>query len=393
MRIGVNCFLLQAHIGGLKQYFITLFRELLLQDAENDYVFFWFPHNAEELETLGTDRWKENAVLLRRQEEMALHLDQLDLYFCPLGALYPRPLPLPTVVTLADIQEVFHPEFFSVEDRYSHDLHFPSSTRMADRVVTHSNFSKDTIVKHHRLTEEKVIVVPNSAEERFYRSDQIAGPVDRQLRDNFIFYPANFWKHKNHELLLQALRLLQKEKDLGIHAVFTGFEQANGFPLREKLKEYDQLPQCHALGYVTIEELISLYRRARMLVFPSLFEGFGIPLVEAMAVGCPVVAADATSVPEVLGGAGHLFDPASPRSIADAIERVWCDAALRQKMATLGKRRAQAFSPARSAQAHLAVFAEARDAYSYAQFWKRRWITRPYQRARLEWRWNRYRGW
>ena len=103
MRIGVNCFLLRAHIGGLKQYFLTLFNELLQHDAENEYVFFWFAHNEEELNRLETERWKVNAILLRDQSEIAEYRHRMDLYFCPFGALYPRPLPLPTVVMLADI--------------------------------------------------------------------------------------------------------------------------------------------------------------------------------------------------------------------------------------------------------------------------------------------------
>jgi len=373
VRIGVNCFLLQAHIGGLKQYFHALFNELLLHDAENEYIFFWFPHNAEELESLKTARWKKHAVLLRDQREIAAYLDRLDLYFCPFGALYPRPLSLPTVVTLADIQEVFYPELFAAEDRNMHDLHVPASVRMADRVVTFSNFSKDTIVSHYRLAEEKVVVAYLSPDERFYRSEQVAMPSER-APDEFIFYPANFWRHKNHDLLLQALGFLQKEKQLSISFVFTGFEQANGYPLVERAKEYGQLSRCHILGYVTVEELAYIYIRARMLLFPSLFEGFGIPLVEAMAAGCPVLAANATAIPEVLGDAGLLFDPESLPAMADSIEKVWCDASLRQGMIALGKKRARFFSSDRTVQAHLTAFAEARDSYFQAHFSKRRWI-------------------
>jgi glycosyltransferase involved in cell wall biosynthesis len=392
VRIGVNCFLLQAHIGGLKQYFFTLFKELLLHDAENEYLFFWFPHNAEELKKFEPDRWKENAILLHDQREMTTYLDRLDLYFCPFGVLYPRPLPLPTVVTLVDIQEVFYPEFFTIEDRYIRDLHFPGSTRMADRVVTISDFSKKTIVEHHRIAEEKVIVAYLSADERYYRSEQIARPSEQTLPEEFIFYPANFWKHKNHDLLLQALSLLRKERNLLIPVVFTGFEQANGYSLAAKAEEYGVRSQVHLLGYVSVEELAYLYRRARMLVFPSLFEGFGIPLVEAMAVGCPVVAADATSIPEVTGEAGVLFDPTSVQAMADSIEKVWCDAALRQKMRVLGKQRAQSFSPVRTAQAHRTAFAEARTAYSYLRFLWDRWAFRPYHRARVELCWRQHRG-
>ena len=386
----MNCFLLRAHIGGLKQYFLTLFNELLQHDAENEYVFFWFAHNEEELNRLETERWKVNAILLRDQSEIAEYRHRMDLYFCPFGSLYPRPLPLPTVVMLADIQEVFCPGFFTAADRYIHDLHSPSSTQMADRVVTLSNFSKATIVKHHRLPDEKVIVVHLSAENCYYHTDKIGRPVTQPLPEEFIFYPANFWKHKNHESLLQALSFLQKARNLSIPVVFTGFEQANGYPLSEKIQEYG-LARAHILGYVSREKMAYLYSRAHMLVFPSLFEGFGIPLVEAMASGCPVVASNATSIPEVMGDAGLLFDPTCPRAIADAVEKVWCDAALRHKMVSSGKRRAKSFSSAHVAEAHQAVFAEARDAYSYANFLRRRWILQPYHRVCVEWHWRRTR--
>ena len=392
MRIGVNCYLLQAHIGGLKQYFLTLFRELFDYDADNEYIFFWFAHNADELAKLGTDRWKEQAILLQNQWEIRSHLDRLDLYFCPFGALFPRPLPKPTVVTLVDIQEVFYPQFFTTEDRYVRDFHFLGSTRMADRVITISEFSKETIAKHHRLPKKKVVTVYLNADECYYRSEQIARPPTRPLPQYFIFYPANFWKHKNHDLLLQALRILREERNLIIDAVFTGFEEPNGYPLAAKAEEYGLDQQTHILGYVTVEELAYLYRHARMLVFPSLFEGFGIPLVEAMAVGCPIVAANATSIPEIAAGAAELFDPASPRALAQAIEKVWRNDLLRRRLVAEGKRRARHFPPTRTAQANLAAFAEAVAAYSYPSFLWNQWIYRYYHRVRVEFRWRQYRG-
>src|SRR5262245_27772210 len=106
MRIGVNCFLLEPHIGGLKQYFINLFDWLFEQDTNNEYIFFCFPQNNSELANLRSDRWKAHAVLLENQAQITAHLKNLDLYFCPFSALAPRPVPLPSVMTLVDIQEV-----------------------------------------------------------------------------------------------------------------------------------------------------------------------------------------------------------------------------------------------------------------------------------------------
>lgn len=399
MRIGVNCYLLQPHIGGLKQYFLTLFRELLEHDRDNEYVFFWFAHNEAELARLGTDAWRRGAVRLADQREVLAHRERIDLYFCPFGALYPRPLPLPTVVTLVDIQEVFHPEFFTAEDRYNRDLHFPSSTRMADGVVTISEFSRQTLVKHHRLDPAKVTVAHLSADARYFRADREGTAPAVPLPRDFVFYPANFWKHKNHDVLLQALRLLRSERGLDVELVLTGFEQPNGYPLAAKAVEHGVEKHVHVLGYVTVEELVYLYRRARLLAFPSLFEGFGIPLVEAMAAGCPVVAANGTSIPEVTGDAAELFDPNSPGALADAIGRLWRDDARRRELVARGRRRAEHFTPAATARAHLDAFTRAVDAYSRGRYLWNRWAFQPYHRARVELRWwehggrERLRGW
>jgi glycosyltransferase involved in cell wall biosynthesis len=381
MRIGVNCFLLQANIGGMKQYFFNLFQELLENDHQNEYVFFHFPHNAEELVTLENTRWQANAILLNDQAEVKQHLDEIDLYFCPFGALWPRPLPLPTVVTLVDIQEVFYPEFFTDLDLYNREYHFPGSTRMADRVITISHFSKKTIVQHHRISPHKVTVAHLCADKRYYRAAEVARLPQFPLPGgDFVIYPANYWKHKNHDALLRALRWLKTEKGLKIDAVLTGYDVPNGYPLAQKVSEYGLDEQVYYVGYVTVEEMAYLYSKATMLVFPSLFEGFGIPLVEAMAAGCPVVAANATSLPEVGVEAAEYFDPLSPESIGLAIEKVWRGADLRQQLVKWGRRRAFDFSTSKLAQTHLAVFNEAAQDFSLARYAWHYWIYQHYHR-------------
>jgi glycosyltransferase involved in cell wall biosynthesis len=379
MRVGVNCFLLQANIGGMKQYFFNLFRELLENDHQNEYVFFHFLHNAAELATLENTRWQANAILLNDQAEVKQHLGKIDLYFCPFGALWPRPLPIPTVVTLVDIQEVFYPEFFTDLDLYNREYHFPGSTRMADRVITISHFSKKMIVKHHRISLQKVTVAHLCADKRYYRAAEVAHPPQSPLPGgDFIIYPANYWMHKNHDALLGALRWLKTEKRLKIDVVFTGYDVPNGYPLAQKVSEYGLDEQVYAVGYVTVEEMAYLYSKAKMLVFPSLFEGFGIPLVEAMIVGCPVVAAKATSLPEIGADAAEYFDPSSPEIIGLTIEKVWGDGGLRQRLIERGRRRALDFSAAKLAQAHLAVFSEAARSFSATRYAWHYWVYQHY---------------
>jgi glycosyltransferase involved in cell wall biosynthesis len=388
VRIGVNCYLLQPHIGGLKQYFVTLFHELLERDEEHEYVFFWYRQNAEELEQLGTDRWRRHAVLLEDQRHVLAHLDRIDLYFCPFSALYPRPVPRPTVMTLVDIQEVFYPEFFTPGDRYLRELHFPGSTRMADRVITISDFSRRALIEHHRLPPTRVKTVYLCADERYARSAAVGRPPATALPERFILYPANVWQHKNHDVLLRALRLLREERGRRLDLVLTGFGQDDKSPITAVAESHGVRDQVHLLGYLEVEELAYLYQRAEMLAFPSLFEGFGMPLVEAMAAGCPVVAARATSVPEVVGDAAELFDPGSPSALAAAIDRVAGDEAWRETLRARGFRRSREFSATRMAEEHRAAFREAAHVYSRRVFLWRRGVTVYWHRAQLEWRWR-----
>jgi glycosyltransferase involved in cell wall biosynthesis len=197
----------------------------------------------------------------------------------------------------------------------------------------------------------RVKVVYLCADERYAGGAEVARAPAAPLPQRFLFYPANPWKHKNHEALLQALRLLRYERGSRLDLVLTGFGQDAASSVVAAAEAHGIRDQIHPLGYRPVEELLYLYKHAEMLVFPSLFEGFGIPLVEAMAAGCPVVAAQATSIPEVVGEAAELFDPASPAALSTAIERVAGDAAWRETLRARGRQRARDFSAARMAVA------------------------------------------
>jgi glycosyltransferase involved in cell wall biosynthesis len=383
MRIGVNCYNLVPQNGGITQYFHTLFQELLSSDDRNEYVFFWFEQNAEELARLARDRWRARAVRLERQGDIRAHFPAIDLYFCPLNALHPRPAPVPAVVAIADIQDAFHPENFTADVLHARDRHLVGSSHMADCVITHSHFTRQTLVDEHRLSPGKIVVV-HHCPGRIFSAPAAARPagLPAGLPGEFILYPANFWKHKNHERLLEALRVLREQRGLAVDLVLTGLPVPNGNPVELLAGRLGVAAQVHPLGHVAAEDLRWLYGRARMLVFPSCFEGFGIPLLEAMVCGCPVAAADATAIPEVVGEAALLFDPGSPTAIAEAIARLWSDADLRRELAARGRRRAESFSRRRMMELHLAAFEQAVGAFSRGRYVWRAWGYRPYQEAR-----------
>lgn len=389
MRIGVNCFLLAPHIGGIRQYFFSLFDYLLAEDIENDYIFFYGSTNLSELALLNSDRWRKNGMQLQDEAQIRHFLDQFDLYFCPFSVLRPRPLPKPSVVTLPDIQEVYYPQFFSEADRFSRDRHFRASTLMADQIITHSQFSRGCLIESLQVSPTKISIAHHCIDRRYTLGKTTAQRPVQSIPKDFIFYPANLWPHKNHDALLRALQRLQQTQNLIVPLVLTGFEQSGGYPLAQKVIEYGLERQIHPLGYIHPEELLYLYSQAQMLIFPSLFEGFALPLVEAMTVGCPVVAANATAIPEVIGEAGLLFDPSSPVEIAAVIAQVWQNEDRRQQMIKQGKQQSQQFSAALTAQKHQQAFQAAVQAYSYRQFLWHHWVDRPYHNLQIAWKWRR----
>jgi glycosyltransferase involved in cell wall biosynthesis len=379
MRIGVNCYQLLPDIGGLKQYFLRLFRELLENDEQNTYIFFYFLHNIDELSYLDDLNWKENAIELEDQKEVYKYLDKVDLYFCPFGALWPRPMPVPTVVTLVDIQEVFYPEYFTAQDLFNRHFHYKGSTKMADRVITISDFSRETIIKHHKISPNRICAIHLCADDLFYQGSEVFHLPNIPLSNGeFVFYPANFWQHKNHDRLLKALKWLKTEKGLNVSAVFTGHEVANGYPISEKIREYGIEDLVNHLGYLPVEQVAYLYSKAKLMVFPSLYEGFGMPLIEAMAAGCPVAASNLTSLPEIGGDAADYFDPFSIESIGSTIEKLWMDSSRRDQLIEKGYKRSQDFSASKLADSHKRIFQEAADRFSKMRYQWHRWVYQYY---------------
>jgi len=376
MNIGVNCFILEKHIGGLRQYFHTLFKELLTTDQENTYIFFYFEHNIEEMDLIGNDRWKEGAVLLRDQREVMHHLDKIDIYFCPFGSIWPRPVPVPSVLTLVDIQEKYYPQFFTKVDLWNREYHFDASTKAADQVITISEFSKNSIVHHHHVSNGKIHVAYLAPDDLFYKNINDE-EINLELPERFIFYPANRWLHKNHDNLLRALVILKKEYELKVDCVLTGLDCENGYPINMKIGEFDLNNQVKIIGYVDKNEVKYIYKKASMLCFASLFEGFGIPLVEAMATGCPIVCSDATSIPEVVGDAALLFDPFDPNDIAEKIHQVWTIPELQETLKCKGKEQARKFCARNLAARHLEIFSLAMQSYSKKRYMYYKYIYEP----------------
>jgi glycosyltransferase involved in cell wall biosynthesis len=285
---------------------------------------------------------------------------RLDLWFCPMTDLEPRQLAIPTVLTIPDIQQEYYPEFFTPTELKWRGLVFKPSCEDATAVIAVSNFSKQCMIEKYDLPRQKVHCVYEAGVER--RLDAANDPtweaIQKKYRvpPRYAFFPANMWPHKNHAVLILAWHRLRQAHGVTLPLVLTGDDLGQWPKLQELVAHFHLGEQVRYLGYVDPAELRGLYARATMLVFPSLFEGFGLPLLEAMTLGCPVTASNLTSIPEVVGDAALLFDPRAPDGIAETVYRLLSDETLRQSLIARGHERVALFSWKRAALETLQVF-------------------------------------
>jgi len=180
------------------------------------------------------------------------------------------------------------------------------------------------------------------------------------LFQEFLLYPAATWPHKNHLSLLRAMHILKRRGFRG-ELVLTGMAMQNHSFVLKTIRELELQDNVRVLGYVPDEDMPALFCAATLMVFPSLFEGFGIPVIEAMAVGCPVACSNVTSLPEIVGNAALMFDPREPDNIAETIWKIWNDDSLQETLRNRGLERAKLFSWETAALKTVGVYRDIRD--------------------------------
>jgi glycosyltransferase involved in cell wall biosynthesis len=254
----------------------------------------------------------------------------LDALHFPLSVMLPPVSKPPAVTSVLDVQHEFFPEFFPRAEVAYRRVAYLRTVRRSRLVITISEHAAATIRERLAVPRTKLRPIHLGIEHERFRP----GPEERE---DFLLYPARPWPHKNHARLFEAMKLLPE-----LRLVLTGYDG----PVPEGVE---------SLGRVSSDELASLYRRAAALVFPSLYEGFGQPPLEAMACGCPVACSDRASLPEVVGDAARLFDPESPEAIAAAVRDVL---AAPEEWRARGLARAAGFTWEACARAHEAVYRE-----------------------------------
>lgn len=247
---------------------------------------------------------------------------------------------IPTVYQPWDLQHLHHPEFFTRDQSAWRETLYPSLCAQASVVITASDWVKHDLVAQYRVPIDHVAVLPvpppTSAYEPPTSNESLEIIARLRLPKQFAFYPAQTWAHKNHERLLDALALL-KADGLVVPLVCSGHLNERHHDLLRRAEGLGVSDQVRFLGFVDPKELLAVYSQARLLVFPSLYEGWGLPIVEAFAQGLPVASSNVTSLPGLVGDAGLLFDPYDVPEIATSIRALWVDDELRGHLKERGR--------------------------------------------------------
>jgi glycosyltransferase involved in cell wall biosynthesis len=346
MRVGISLLtLVPGVVGGSETYARELVRGLA-RVGEHEYRVF-VPSIVDDVEGRQIRSYRAARSMPGRMRAMAeaaarpgpirreLRLDELDVVHFPLTVMLPRFDDPPAAVSLLDVQHLFYPEFFSRAERLYRRIAYGRALREARAVVAISRHVKESLVERMGLEADRVEVIHLGLDHELFR------PGD-EPREPFLLYPANPWPHKNHERLFEALTRLRRERP-GLRLVLTG----------TGLERLSPPAGVEVRGRVPREQLASLYRRASALVFPSLYEGFGQPPLEAMASGCPVASSTAGSLPEICGDAALYFDPTSVEEMVESISTVLESP---EGLVERGLRRAALFTWDACARAHDGVY-------------------------------------
>ena len=366
MRVAID--IRKLHDFGIGTYIRNLLRYLARLDRENEYILFCQPEDSAIAGELGANfrSIHDRSAPYSLREQLSLPLaaarEKVDVYHAPHYVL-PILTPGRRVVTIHDCIHLMFPEYlpYRLGKLYARAMMY-SAARHAHRILTVSESSKRDILRFFPVKPEKISVIYNAIDEHF-RIQPTDAAIDRvreryQLADPFVLYVGNVKPHKNVERLIEAFALLRRRAADGLKLLIIGDEISKFQTLRRAVHHHKLHKHVRFLGFVPDDTLSVLYRLAGVFVFPSLYEGFGLPPLEAMACGTPVITSNVSSLPEVVGDAALLVDPHNSEAIADAIMQVLVDSSLAAALRARGLARAQDFSWERSVARTLEIYRE-----------------------------------
>ncbi|MCH9038787.1 MAG: glycosyltransferase family 4 protein [Chloroflexi bacterium] len=378
------CFL---NTTGMARVTRELLRGLTVLDTDNTYVLFHssnfssshygcLPDLPENFEVLRLSRSRRTLTMLSLVGgllgfgERFLRddfPDDIDVYFSTTAFLLPVRVPR-KIGMIHDLSPFDCPTYFPWRDMLIGRRSYSMLVKSADRILTVSQFSRRKILDKWKLPEDRVGVVDGGVWPASTLNGALDGaggsrpggdvPAKYGIQGPYFLWCGAMWKRKNVTALIRALKEFKRRTGDDTLLVLAGTPGNQSAEVDALAKELDVEKYIRRVGFVEDEDLPGLLRGAVAFVFPSMYEGFGLPVLEAMACGTPVIASNVTSLPEVMAGAGLLVDPTAPSTIADSMVEVSTDPDLRRRLSEQGKARAATYSWNASAKALLQAFDE-----------------------------------
>ncbi len=367
MRIGINGRFLIAKRTGVQRAAYNLIRTLIEVDRDNEYVIF------TGHEQVGAQDWNYSNVTvvgddLRPSESFRNHFWEqirlpklskkynIDILHSPAN-IAPLFYSGKSIINIHDLCFVVNPQWYSFAFRTVYNLIIPQLAKRATKVITNSNNSKNDILQHFNLPAERVSLVYWAVDDTFslplINNEAVATIGER----DYILYVGSLEPRKNINILIEAYEQLRRQNPtIKTKLVLIGGESPLFAAVQLNVREYRD--DIIFKGFVTDSELSAYYRGARLMAYPSLYEGFGLPPLEAMASGVPVVTSSSSSIPEVVGSAAVLVNPRDCKQLTDALHRVLTDEHLCKEMIAEGFTQVAKFNWYRVVRGVLGVYHE-----------------------------------
>ncbi len=356
----------KLHDFGIGTYIRNLLRHLARIDRETEYVLLCHEPDmgvADQLAPNFRTVLEPSANYSLREQfhvPWLLMREKPDVFHAPHYVL-PTAVRCRSVVTIHDCIHLMFPQYLPNRAAYVFArAAMWSATRSSDRILTVSEASKRDILHFFNVPPEKISVVYNAIDERFWvepNAEVVARVRERyQLDHGFVLYAGTIKPHKNLVRLIEAFAELRTGAFEELKLLIIGDEISKLPALRRAVHKHKLHKHVRFLGFLPDDTLAVLYRLAAVFVFPSLYEGFGLPPLEAMASGAPVVTSNVSSLPEITGDAAVLVDPYDVESIVDGVRRVLTDPGLAGDMRRKGLARARDFSWERSVSRTLEIY-------------------------------------
>ena len=366
MRIAIDA--RKLHDFGIGTYIRNLLDQLARIDRETEYVLLCREEDCSVTKRLGEnfralpETSQPYSIAEQVRIPVSLLHEHIDLFHAPHYVLPPL-IPCRSVVTIHDCIHLMFPQYLPGRIAYAYARTMMwAATRRANRILTVSEASKKDLLRCFNIPAKKIVVIYNAIDERFSvepREEDVARVRERyQLNDPYLLYVGNIKPHKNLERLIDAFDRVRRSGFDRLTLVIIGDEISKYQGLRRAVHQHKLHKHVRFLGFVPLETLAVLYRLAAVFVFPSLYEGFGLPPLEAMASGTPVVTSNVSSLPEVVGDAAVFVDPYDADSIADGVRRVLGDPELRTLLRCRGLVRTRRYSWEEAARRTREVYSE-----------------------------------